>query len=508
MPVVEELQLRRVDYRISAMRRLIHVVESLASPKVALVGDFMLDRYVHGDIERISPEAPVPVFRVVSRESRPGGAGSVAMNIIAMGAKVHCTGLIGQDHPGDELIELLTSASAETAGIIKLPDRPTTLKQRLIGLAQHRHRQQILRIDEESYDNVSKSVFATLRASVRSALSDCQVVALEDYDKGVFSDANTPELIADVRKVGLPVIVDPARIGDYRRYRGANVITPNRTEAELASGMKITDGKSLERCAAQLQMSTSADAIVITLDKQGAYLFEKDKGGRIIPTRPRAVYDVAGAGDTVLAMLAVAIAGGCCMEDAVALANVAGGLEVERFGVVPVSREEILDELHRIVGLRGKKVIRRKDLQREVKRRKRAGETIVFTNGCFDLLHIGHIRYLHQARQLGSCLIVAVNSDESVRRLKGPGRPIIGQDERAEMLSALEYVDYVTIFDEDTPNTLLKLLKPDILVKGGTTEKIVGAEIVERYGGKVCKLDVVEGMSTTAIINRIVNGNG
>ena len=255
-------------------------------------------------------------------------------------------------------------------------------------------------------------------------------------------------------------------------------------------------------------MTTAADAIVITLDKEGAYLFEKGKEGKIIPTRPRAVYDVAGAGDTVLAMLAVAIGGGCSLEDAVALANVAGGLEVEQFGVVPISRDEILDELHRIVGLRGKKVIRRRELQREVKRRKQAGETIVFTNGCFDLLHVGHIRYLHQARQLGSCLIVAVNSDDSVRRLKGPGRPVIGQEERAEMLSALECVDYVIIFEEDTPDALLKLLKPDILVKGGTTEKIVGAEIVEGYGGKVCKLDAVEGMSTTDIINRIVNGNG
>jgi len=490
------------------MRQLIHVVENLAAPRVALVGDFMLDRYIHGDVERISPEAPVPVFRVVGRESRPGGAGSVAMNIIAMGGKVYCVGLVGQDEPGDELIELLTAATAETSGIVRLPDRPTTLKQRLVGLAQHRHRQQILRIDEESHDAVSKSILAALRASVRSVLSDCQVVAIEDYDKGVFSDSQTPQIIADARKAGLPVIVDPARISDYRRYRGASIITPNRTEAELASGVKITDAKSLRRCAAQLQMTTAADAIIITLDKEGAYLFEKGKEGKIIPTRPRVVYDVAGAGDTVLAMLAVAIGGGCSLEDAVALANVAGGLEVEQFGVVPISRDEILDELHRIVGLRGKKVIRRRELQREVKRRKQAGETIVFTNGCFDLLHVGHIRYLHQARQLGSCLIVAVNSDDSVRRLKGPGRPVIGQEERAEMLSALECVDYVIIFEEDTPNALLKLLKPDILVKGGTTEKIVGAEIVEGYGGKVCKLDAVEGMSTTEIINRIVNGNG
>ncbi len=487
------------------MHHLIEIVEGFSHPKIALVGDYMLDRYVSGDTERISPEAPVPVFRVLGRESRPGGSGSVAMNILTLGGKVSCIGVIGQDKAGEELMSILSVAGAETASLTRLRGRPTTLKQRLIGLAQHRHRQQILRMDEESSEPLPKSVAATLRASLRSAMVDCQAVAMEDYDKGIFSDSTMPQLIADARSAGLPVIVDPARIGDYRRYRGATLLTPNRYEAALASGVEITDADSLERAARQIIQTTDAQAVMITLDKDGVYLARSGGEGVIVPTRPRAVYDVAGAGDAVLAMLAVAVAGGCEADDAVALANIAGGLEVERFGVVPITADEVLDELRRMVGLRGGKVISQKRLAREVARRRRSGETIVFTNGCFDLLHAGHVRYLRQARELGSCLIVAINSDDSVRRLKGPDRPVIGEDERAEMLGALECVDYVTIFAEDTPEPLLEMIKPDILAKGGTTPVVVGAEIVEAYGGKVLTLDMVEGASTTEIINRIVN---
>ena len=487
------------------MHHLIEIVEGFTHPKVALVGDYMLDRYVHGDTERISPEAPVPVFRVLGRESHPGGAGSVAMNILALGGKVSCIGVVGQDKTGEELMSMLSVAGAETASLTRLPGRPTTLKQRLVGLAQHRHRQQILRMDEESSDPLPKSVAATLRASLRSATTDCQAVALEDYDKGIFSDSTTPQLIADARSAGVPVVVDPARISDYRRYRGATLLTPNRYEAALASGVEITDTASLERAARQIIQTTDADAVMITLDKEGAYLVSKSGESKTVPTRPRAVYDVAGAGDAVLAMLVVALAGGCDAADAAALANVAGGLEVERFGVVPVGKDEVLDELRRMLGLRGGKVVSRKRLAREIARRRRTGQTIVFTNGCFDLLHAGHVRYLRAARELGSCLIVAINSDDSVRRLKGPDRPVIGQAERAEMLGALECVDYVTVFEEDTPEPLLETLKPDILAKGGTTPVVVGAEIVEAYGGEVLTLDLVEGASTTEIINRIVN---
>jgi D-beta-D-heptose 7-phosphate kinase/D-beta-D-heptose 1-phosphate adenosyltransferase len=253
-----------------------------------------------------------------------------------------------------------------------------------------------------------------------------------------------------------------------------------------------------------------AQAVIISLDREGAYCRRRGQAGRRIPHQcPREVYDVTGAGDETLAALAVAMAEGMDYEQAEELANVAGGLEVERFGFVPITRQEVVEELRRTLGLRGGKVMDRAALADEIVRRRRAGEIVAFTNGCFDLLHMGHVRYLQQARERGNCLVVAINSDLSVGRLKGPSRPVIGQRERAEMLGALECVDYVTVFDEDTPEPLLKLLKPDLLVKGGSTGEIVGQGIVEGYGGTVLKLDLVEGLSTTDIINRILsNGNG
>ena len=487
------------------MTRHIDLVQNLPHPKVALVGDFMLDRYLFGDTERISPEAPVPVLRLVGSESRPGGAASVAVSILALGGRVACVGTVGQDPAGDELMGILNSAGAETSALLRLPGRPTTTKQRLVGLAQHRHRQQMLRLDTEELSPLPREVLVTVRGSLRSAMDGCQVVAIEDYDKGLLDETTCPQIIADARARDLPVIVDPARIADYTRYRGATLLTPNRYEAETASGVKIADEAALARAAERILETTGAEAVVITLDKEGAYLARRGQPGVRVPTRPRRVYDVAGAGDAVLAMLAVACGGGCDWPDAVALANVAGGLEVERFGVVPITRAEVLDELRHQIGLRSGKVMDRKRLLEEAARRREGGESIVFTNGCFDLLHMGHVRYLRQARELGSCLVVAINSDASTRRLKGPTRPVIGQDERAEMLAALECVDCVTIFDEDTPVALLEMLRPDWLVKGGSTGEIVGQALVESYGGKVAKMELVGGLSTTEIINRILS---
>jgi len=336
-------------------------------------------------------------------------------------------------------------------------------------------------------------------------LRSCGVLALEDYNKGVLGGTNTPRIIDDARSAGVPVVVDPALISDYRRYAGATLLTPNRFEAALASSVEIVDRESMVRAAERITAITRADAVVITLDRDGAFLYT-DGAGKVIPTRARSVYDVSGAGDEVLAMLAVAIGDGCDLDSAVGLANVAGGLEVEQFGITPITRAQVTDELRKMIGLRTSKVIDRKTLVEELARRRKRGEKIVFTNGCFDLLHVGHVRYLQQAREQGACLVVAINSDASVSRLKGSGRPIIGADERAEMLGALECVDYVTVFDEDTPEHLLGLLKPEMLVKGGTTPVVVGREIVEGYGGVVQTLELVDGLSTTNIIDRIVDG--
>jgi D-beta-D-heptose 7-phosphate kinase/D-beta-D-heptose 1-phosphate adenosyltransferase len=492
------------------MQKLIELLQGFGSPTVALVGDFMLDRYVYGDAERVSPEAPVPILRCIRSESRTGGAGNVAAAITALGGKVVCLGVAGQDANGDELIKLLSACGAKTHAMIRLADRPTIVKTRFVGLAQHRHPQQMLRVDEESARPMPREIHATMRAALKGILPRCKVLVIEDHNKGVLDETLTEQFISDAVKAGLAVVVDPGRgIGDYKRYRGCTILKPNRYEAESASGVKIVDDASLALAARKLIESADAQGVVITLDKEGAYLMTRGGEGKRIPTRPRAVYDITGAGDEVVAMLAVALAQGCGLEDAVGLANVAGQLEVERFGVVPITRLEVLNELRGMIGLRGSKVVSRELLAEEISRRKAVGHKVVFTNGCFDLLHMGHVRYLQQAREMGSCLVVAINSDDSVQRLKGPSRPIIGASERAQMLASLECVDYVTVFYEDTPRTLLEMLRPDVLVKGGTTPVVVGREIVEAYGGKVVTLAAVEGLSTTEIINRIMgNGSG
>ena len=472
-----------------------------------LVGDFILDRYVYGDVERINPEAPVPVLHIVRQESRVGGAGNVAAAVPALGAKVCCVGLIGNDAVGKELRELLEAAGASTEGLIRLEDRPTAVKTRFVGLAQHRHPQQMLRVDDEATDGLDADLRDAILREVGRELERCDIVVLEDYNKGIFSGDTAGRIIAAARKAGKPVVVDPALLDDYSKYRGASVLKPNRYEAGLASGIAIKDDATLELAADKLLETADAQAVVITLDREGAYVKMRQTPGRLVPhLQPRSVNDVSGAGDETLAVLAVAMANGCGCVEAIELANVAGGLEVERFGFVPVTRQEMIDELRRMIGLRDGKTMERQLLSQELHRRRQRGDSVVFTNGCFDLLHLGHVTYLQQARQLGSCLVVAINSDDSVRRLKGPTRPVIGQAERAAMLGALECVDYVTIFDEDTPVELLELLRPDFLVKGGTTPKVVGQELVEAYGGKVRTLDMVAGLSTTDIINRILGG--
>ena len=403
---------------------------------------------------------------------------------------------------------MLASKGAETPALIRLPRRPTAVKTRYIGLAQHRHAQQMVRVDEETCEPLSEDIQRTLRFSVRSQVREADILALEDYDKGVLDERLTPQLIADARQAGRPVVVDPALISDYHRYHGATLLTPNRYEAATASGVAIVDDATLEAAARRLLEVADAEAVVITLDREGAYLCTRDGAGERFPhSRPREVYDVSGAGDEVLAAVAVALAEGCSYPQAVMLANVAGGLEVERHGIVPITRQEVLDELHHMAGLRGGKVLTRQQLAKEIRRRQRRNDIIVFTNGCFDLLHMGHVRFLRQARHLGSCLVVAINSDDGVRRLKGPNRPVIGQDERAEMLCALEFVDYVTIFQEDTAAELVKLLRPDVVAKGGSTPVVVEREVAEDCGARVVTLDLVEGLSTTDIIDRVLRSH-
>lgn len=484
------------------MEKLIDTISKFGCPRVAIVGDLMLDEFVFGDCERISPEAPVPVLRTVKRQYRLGGAANVCAAVQALGAQAIALGVIGSDADALMLKKLLDEAGAQSH-LVEDATRPTIVKRRYVGLAQHRHQQQLFRVDNESTQPLGQDIQNKLLENLAS-LGDVDIIVLEDYGKGVLSEQTTQAIIKFAREKNIRVIGDPLRSNTYEKYSRAMLLTPNRYEAELASGVSIVDEKSAAIAADRLIKDANLDAIVITLDKQGAFCMQANQPGKMVPTVARDVYDVTGAGDVVIAMLAVALAEGCPLEKAVALSNIAGGLEVQHFGVVPIYREEIIAELRSMTGLRRSKILSREDLKAELARVRKTNAQIIFTNGCFDLLHLGHVSYLQQAKEIGGKLIVAINTDASVRRLKGPTRPICSETQRSEMLAALECVDYVTFFDEDTPMEMLEAFKPDILVKGGSTPVIVGQEFVESYGGRVERLDLVDGLSTTDIISKIL----
>lgn len=481
------------------------VVARFPGRRVLLVGDFMLDRYVFGDAERISPEAPVPVLRVVERQDRVGGAGSVALNVVALGARVHCCGVLGKDTFGERVAALLRDAGAEVDGLRRVSDRPTITKTRLVGLAEHRHRQQILRVDDELVRPLAAADHDALVAAIRAVLPQVDVVCLEDYAKGVLTPALCALVIDLARQHHKPVLVDPPRDRHWEKYRGATLMTPNRAELEIGVGRTLAEDE-LDSAAAELARKLALDALVVTLGRDGARLVRPDGGVRNFPTRPRAVYDNTGAGDAVLAMMAVALAAGATWEQAVPLANIAGGLEVGKFGCVPIARDEVLAELHsgHENSTRGK-VRTASEVVAELTARRQRGEKVVFTNGCFDVLHPGHVDLLERAKSLGSLLVVGLNSDASVRQQnKGDDRPIRKQQDRARMLAALACVDFVVLFDEPDPTRLVEQLAPDVLAKGGDwAHWIAGRELVESRGGQVVLLDLVEGYSTTRELERI-----
>ncbi len=487
-------------------QRLCDVLEAGCGRSVLVVGDFMLDRYTYGDAERISPEAPVPVLRVVREENALGGAGSVAADIAALGAVPRCVGILGDDAPAETVRRLLGEVGAGTDGLLGVANRPTTCKTRLIGLAQHRHRQQLIRVDDECTEPLEEASAAALIEAIERQIRSCVVVCVEDYRKGVIGERLMKGNREAARKADVPVLVDPASRDDYRLYHGMSLVTPNRTETERLLGERLPDVSSVQAAAGRILESCGTDQVCVTLDAEGAALIGPGDSFRHVPTRARDVYDVTGAGDAVLAALAVAVAGGASMADAVALANVAGGLEVERFGCVPITRDEVLGELlaehHREHG----KIRTIDRLIPELKRRRDRGETSVFTNGCFDLLHVGHVRNLAFCKAQGDVLVIGLNTDASVRRQDKAGdRPVMPQDDRASVLESLADVDYVVLFDDDTPRSLIESIVPDVLVKGRdyADKEVVGREAVERAGGRVVLAPMIEGHSTSALLERI-----
>ena len=490
---------------------LIERVTNLGEPHVVVVGDLMLDRYVWGNAERISQEAPVILLRADRREERLGGASSVATMLRALGAKVSLAGVIGDDLDGRRIREILKQLGIDDTPVLVDPKRPSTVKERYIGRAAAKHPQQMIRVDYEDRSPVAAEVETALMGSLDRLLESADLVLISDYDKGVCTPSVLSRLIAECRAWGLRVIADPIRGSDYRRYAGCSAITPNRVEAGLATGRVLESKAEIEAAAAELQHRLDLEAAIITLDKDGMYLHHRDGRKKTFPTRQRQVYDITGAGDMVMSMLGMALAAGADYDEAIRLANVAGGLEVEKIGVATVSREEIIrDLLHEgfadnSTPLESRKVLALPVLLDELARRRRLGLKIAFTNGCFDILHAGHVQYLTEARNQADLLVVGLNSDASIRGLKGPNRPVQNLETRRLVLAAMEAVDFVAVFEDETPAALIEAIRPDVLVKGNDYRKdqVVGADFVESYGGRVHLAPLREGFSTTNTIERM-----
>jgi D-beta-D-heptose 7-phosphate kinase/D-beta-D-heptose 1-phosphate adenosyltransferase len=486
---------------------LLDLVQRLGQPHVLVLGDLMLDRYVWGDAERISQEAPVILLHADKREERLGGASSVASMLRALGAKVSLVGVVGNDFDGSRIRQALTDLGIDHEGVANDADRPSTVKERYIGRAAHRHPQQLLRVDFETRQPLRAAVETQLSDAVKFQLRKADIVLISDYDKGVCTPGLLQTTIAAARERGVRTIADPIRRADYAKYRGCSSMTPNRYEAGLATERTISGVTDALEAAAQLMTTLDLEAGIVTLDKDGMALAHRDGRRQVFPTRPRQVYDITGAGDMVMSVLAMALAAGADYDAAIRLANIAGGLEVEKIGVATVTRDEILrDLLHEGgAGSGASKNLPLDTLALALESRRRLGQRIAFTNGCFDVLHAGHVQYLQEARQQGDLLVVGLNSDDSVRALKGPTRPVNGVDARIAVLAGLSAVDYVVVFDAATPLELIKTVRPDVLVKGADyrAEEIVGSEFVKSYGGRVHLAPLVEGVSSSGILRKL-----
>lgn len=478
--------------------QLIAAVENgFGQPEVLVVGDLMLDKYVWGDVERISPEAPVPVLRTARHTEQPGGAANVAMNLAGLGARVTVMGFAGGDDDQETLERLLGQAGVKSA-VIACPGVATTSKLRV--LAGH---QQLLRMDCDAKPGDFNGAADILLRQVTDPLASASVVVLSDYGKGVLSERVCRTIIEEARRKHVPVVVDP-KGRDFTRYRGATTICPNARELSAVTGESARDLKWLLSAGRAMVASLNLQYMLVTLSEKGIAILRQDSCTQI-PAAARQVYDVSGAGDTVVAVAAAAIAAGVPIEGAVTLANLAAGIVVGKVGTVPIQRDELLGALSNELQFGSEeKVLRLEGLLARTAAWRSCGSRIVFTNGCFDVLHLGHITLLEQARRMGDRLIVAVNSDRSVRTLKGAKRPLVREQDRAQILAALAAVDAVVVFDEETPLRLIEALRPDVLVKGGdyTSDDVAGAAEVRGWGGRLELVPLVAGRSTSRLIEQ------
>lgn len=467
--------------------------------RILVVGDLMLDEYVWGSVERISPEAPVPVLSVTSEELTLGGAGNVAKNIAVLGAQAAVAGVVGKGPEGRKLREELTRAGVDIKAVVEESGRPTTRKTRIMA-----ERQQMMRVDRETVQEISKRSADSLIRKVKDRLPTADLLLISDYGKGVVTPRVVSELAAAAKAAGKIAIADPKGM-DYSKYAGLTLITPNKKEAALASGIEIRDEDDLHAAGRRLLETVAVEKLLVTCGKEGMVLFERGVEPVKIGTRARQVFDVSGAGDTVAAVLSLGLAAGLGYPDAIRLANTAAGVVVGKVGTATVTRAELLEALQpglEPTAAKHKTLAEMAELSGELRRK---GKRLVLTNGCFDLLHAGHVKLFAASRVFGDVLVVALDDDASVRKLKGAGRPVIGAAERVRILSALDSVDYVVVFATDELDRVIEAVRPEVLTKGSNYENdtVAGRELVERLGGRVALVPVTEAVSSTRIIETI-----
>ncbi len=476
------------------------LLNGFSAVKVLVLGDLMLDRFVYGSVERISPEAPIPILSVDAGIDMPGGAANVARNIAALGARALLSGVVGDDEFAADLRRQLDAVPTIESLLTVDASRPTSVKTRYVADGQ-----QIMRADRESRAPLHPEVEARLLGTFAAALDGSDVIVLSDYAKGVLSESVTRASIETARNAGKILIVDP-KSKDFTRYRGATILTPNRLELQQATGMSCASSVEVAAAAEVCLAAGICDILVVTRGKDGMSVIAADAPAVHLATSARQVFDVSGAGDTVVAVLALALACGGSLAQAAGLANVAAGIVVGKRGTATVTVDEILANLPESDAADDpRKIFSLESALRLAQRWRENGMKIAFANGCFDLLHPGHISLLDQARAGADRLIVGLNSDASIRRLKGPSRPVQPEAARATVLAAVKSVDAVVIFDEDTPIKLIDVLAPDVLVKGADyrLDQVVGADLVMRRGGKVLLAELLDGHSTTETVKRV-----
>ncbi|MBN2372532.1 D-glycero-beta-D-manno-heptose-7-phosphate kinase [bacterium] len=480
---------------------LTDIFSRFSCARILVLGDLMIDEYLWGSVDRVSPEAPVQVVNVLREARTLGGAGNVIANLAALGGNVDVAGVIGDDSGAQWLLDQIDALGAGHECLIRDPGRLTTKKTRVVAVNQ-----QVVRIDRETRKPITNQQEGILFDYVRKGIERWHAIVLSDYGKGLLTESFLEKAISLGREKGIRVIIDPKGV-NYKRYRGAGLITPNKKEAIQGMGLENNKDWDIKGIGQNMIKELDLKSLVITLGPEGMCVFSPGDEPRLIHTKAREVYDVSGAGDTVVAAITLCLATGTELVKAAEVANLAAGVVVGKVGTATATQAEILAYLDSGYIMSSKIIRDRAALARLIAAHRQRGEKVVFTNGCFDLIHFGHIKLLHEAKSFGDILMVGLNTDESVRRLKGPSRPCLGEEERAHILASLSCVDYLTLFDEDTPLELIKQLKPDILVKGSdySKDQVVGSDIVDAYGGQIRLVELAENFSTSRLIQKILD---